>query len=40
MRNWFRLAKSRDEALSITLGELSQDKLMAYAQPPQASILV
>ena len=40
LRNWFRLAKSRDEALSITLGELSQDKLMAYAQPPQASILV
>ncbi|MBI9076364.1 MAG: hypothetical protein JEZ02_13225 [Desulfatibacillum sp.] len=38
--NWFRLAKGRDEALSITLGELNHDKLMAYSGPARETILV
>lgn len=40
LRNWFRLAKSRGEALSVSLGELNREKLMAYAAPTPGPILV
>ncbi len=33
IRNWFEMAKDRRESLRITLGSLSEKKLLTYAEP-------